>query len=207
LDLVGVIGQRVGRDHLHRMEGRAIREMHERDAGLGVAARAHPALDGDGRVLRRLSGQDGANVELGSVHRARVTEAKRPCPDALQPRRSRCCRRRTSIGERVHDRALRRILTQLWPDRRDCVLNLGMSTPAPTSNGVTDHSSVVSFDTTGWTGHGLVTTGASRSASTAGSREGRGQAEIADRRVRESWPWKSRRARRNQSDSQSKIKL
>ena len=70
-DLVGVVGQRVGRDHLHRMERRAVREVHERDAGLGVAPRAHPALDRDGRVLRRLAGQDRAHVELALVHAAR----------------------------------------------------------------------------------------------------------------------------------------
>ena len=48
--LVGVVGERVGRHHLHRMERRAVREVHERDAGLGVAPCAHPALDGDRRV-------------------------------------------------------------------------------------------------------------------------------------------------------------
>ena len=67
-DLVGVVRQRVRRDHLHRMERRAVRQVHERDAGLGVAPGAHPALDRDRRVLRRLAGQDRAHVELAVVH-------------------------------------------------------------------------------------------------------------------------------------------
>ena len=81
-DLVGVVRQRVGRDHLHRVEARAVREMDERDAGLGVAPRAHPALDGDGSVGRRLAGEDGADVECGFGHESRLAERPRSCPAA-----------------------------------------------------------------------------------------------------------------------------
>ena len=43
-DLVRVVGQRVRRDHLHRMEARPVGHVDERDAGLGVAPRADPSL-------------------------------------------------------------------------------------------------------------------------------------------------------------------
>ncbi len=56
-DLVGVVGQRVGRDHLHRMERRSVGQMHERNAGFRVAPRAHPAFDRDRRVVGRLAGR------------------------------------------------------------------------------------------------------------------------------------------------------
>ncbi len=80
-DLVGVIGQRVRRHHLHRMERRSVGQVHERDAGLRVAPGAHPAFDRDRRVRRRLAGQDRAHAELALVHRARVTQAEQACPE------------------------------------------------------------------------------------------------------------------------------
>ncbi len=51
--LIRVVGKRVGRHHLDRMEAGAVGHVDEGDAGLRIAPRAHPALDGDGRVLRR----------------------------------------------------------------------------------------------------------------------------------------------------------
>ena len=67
-DLVGVVGQRVGRDHLHRMERRSVGQMHERNAGLRIAPGAHPAFDGDGCVRRRRAGEDRADVEFRIAH-------------------------------------------------------------------------------------------------------------------------------------------
>ncbi len=57
-DLVGVIRQRVRRDHLQRMERRSVGQVHEGNAGLRVAPGAHPAFDRHRRVLRRLAGED-----------------------------------------------------------------------------------------------------------------------------------------------------
>ena len=67
-DLIGVIGQRARRDHLHRMERRSVRQVHERNARLRVPPGAHPAFDRDRGVLRRLAGQDSAHVALVLVH-------------------------------------------------------------------------------------------------------------------------------------------
>ena len=67
-DLVGIIGQRVRRDYLNRMERRSVRQVHERNAGLGIAPSAHPAFDRDRRIRRRLAGQDLARAELFLVH-------------------------------------------------------------------------------------------------------------------------------------------
>ena len=69
-DLVGVIGQGVRRDDLHRVERRPVRYVHERNPRLRVAPRAHPAFDCDRRILRRLAGQDLAPAELSLVHRS-----------------------------------------------------------------------------------------------------------------------------------------
>jgi hypothetical protein len=53
---------------LHRMKYGAVRDVHERDAGLGISSRAHPAFDGDRLVFRRLPGEDFANAELLLFH-------------------------------------------------------------------------------------------------------------------------------------------
>ena len=67
-NLVVVIGQRVRRDHLKRMERRAVGQMHEGNAGLGVAPGAHPAFDRDGPIRRRLAGQNGVYVISRILH-------------------------------------------------------------------------------------------------------------------------------------------
>ncbi len=79
-DLALVIGQGVRRDDLHRVEGRPVRQVHERDARLRVPPRTHPSFDRDRRVRRRLAGQDLAPAELSLFHRSRVTQAARACP-------------------------------------------------------------------------------------------------------------------------------
>ena len=40
-----VVGERVGRDDLHRVEAGAVGDVDEGNAGLGIAAGAHPAPD------------------------------------------------------------------------------------------------------------------------------------------------------------------
>src|SRR5678815_5547609 len=47
------------------MEGRAVGDVDERDAGLRVAPRAHPAAHRDRRVLGRATGE---NLAYGEVH-------------------------------------------------------------------------------------------------------------------------------------------
>ena len=64
------------------MERRAVRQVHERDARLGVAPGAHPALDRDRCVARRLAGQDCADVEIIAAHEAQSRAGERPCPAA-----------------------------------------------------------------------------------------------------------------------------
>ena len=81
-DLVGVVRQRVGRDHLDGIEARAVGEVDERDAGLGIAPGADPALEGDGGVGGSLAGEDGADVECGFGHESRLAERPRSCPAA-----------------------------------------------------------------------------------------------------------------------------
>ena len=83
-DLVGVIGQRVRRDHLHRMERRSVRQVHERNAGLRVAPGAHPALDRDRRVRRRVAGQDLAHAELCSCPSIESYPGGAACPAIQQ---------------------------------------------------------------------------------------------------------------------------
>ena len=60
-NVVGVIRERVRRDDLERMKRRAVGEVHEGNAGLGVAPCAHPAFDGDRHVLRRRAGENFAH--------------------------------------------------------------------------------------------------------------------------------------------------
>src|SRR6185295_14736229 len=62
-DLLFVVRQVLRRDHLDRVERGAVREMDEREAGLGIAPRAHPAFQRDRGVLRRAPGE---NVGAGS---------------------------------------------------------------------------------------------------------------------------------------------
>ena len=50
-DLVGVVGQRIRRDHLHRMERGSVRHVHERNARLRVTTRAHQPLTVTGASL------------------------------------------------------------------------------------------------------------------------------------------------------------
>ena len=57
-DLVGVIGQRVRRHHLHRMKARAVGNVHEGNAGFRIAAGAHPALERDRGIRGRAAGED-----------------------------------------------------------------------------------------------------------------------------------------------------
>ena len=61
-DLVGVVRQRVRHDRLHRMEARAVRNVHERDAGLRVAPRADPAA-------QRRPARPSARGRRGFAHR------------------------------------------------------------------------------------------------------------------------------------------
>ena len=58
-----VVRQVPGRHHLDRVERGAVGEMDEREAGLGIAPRAHPAFQRDRGVLRRAPGE---NVGAGS---------------------------------------------------------------------------------------------------------------------------------------------
>src|SRR4051812_14442560 len=66
---VGIVGERVRRDDLHRMKRRAVGEMDERDAGLRVAPRAHPAAHGDRRVLGRPPGEHFTYTQERGFHR------------------------------------------------------------------------------------------------------------------------------------------
>ncbi len=107
-DLIGVIGQGVGRDDLHRMKRRSVGDVHERDARLRVAPGAHPAPGRDRRVLRRLAGQDFAPAELSLVHRSyRMDHPVKygvpgrnfePATHSL----GNCCSIRLSYGDRIH---------------------------------------------------------------------------------------------------------
>ncbi len=63
--LVGIVRERARRDDLHRMERRTVGDVHERDAGLRIAARAHPALQRDGVVFRRAARKNVRTSELG----------------------------------------------------------------------------------------------------------------------------------------------
>ena len=69
--LAFVIRQRIRRDDLQRVEGRSVRQVDKRNAGPRVAPRAHPALDRDRRVRRRLAGQDLAHAEAVVLHQFR----------------------------------------------------------------------------------------------------------------------------------------
>ena len=64
LHFARIVRQRVRRHHLHRMEARAIREVDERDAGLRIAPRAHPAADRDRTIARRAAAEDVAQAKL-----------------------------------------------------------------------------------------------------------------------------------------------
>ena len=63
-ELIGVVGERGGRHHLHRMKAGAVGNVHEGDPRLRIAAGAHPALERD-RGIRR--GVAGENVEATTV--------------------------------------------------------------------------------------------------------------------------------------------
>jgi hypothetical protein len=54
-----IVRQCRGRHDLHRMESGPIRYVDEREAGLGVAPRPHPAGDRDGRVGAGVAVEDG----------------------------------------------------------------------------------------------------------------------------------------------------
>ena len=74
-----VVRQRVRRDDLDRVEARAVvtRATNEMP-GLRVAPGAHPALDRDRRVRRRLAGQDRAHAECCLVHGSRLSRRSNP---------------------------------------------------------------------------------------------------------------------------------
>src|ERR1700681_3372900 len=62
-DLVGVVAKRVGRDDLNGIETGAVGDIYEGNAGLRIAPRPHPALDGDRRVLRRAASENSRATE------------------------------------------------------------------------------------------------------------------------------------------------
>ena len=52
------------RDDLHRMETRAVGEIDEGNARLGIAPGTHPALDGDGLIGRGFAAENLLNAEF-----------------------------------------------------------------------------------------------------------------------------------------------
>ena len=56
-DLISVIGQRTGCYHLDRMKTRPVRQVDERDSGLGISSRTDPALDRNRCIDWRLGSQ------------------------------------------------------------------------------------------------------------------------------------------------------
>ena len=67
-----VIGQGVRRHHLQRVERRAVRKVHEGNAGPRVPPGAHPAFDRDRGVVVSLACQKLAHAEICLVHEPRV---------------------------------------------------------------------------------------------------------------------------------------
>jgi hypothetical protein len=63
-DLDSVVRQRGRRDDLNRVEAGAVRDIDEGNARLRIAPRAHPALDGNGLIGRRLTAENLLNAEF-----------------------------------------------------------------------------------------------------------------------------------------------
>ena len=76
--LVRIVGQRIRRHHLHGVETRAIGNVHEGDAGLGIAPRAHPTLQSDRRVVGRAPRQNVRTSQRG--HRRPLLEKSIAAP-------------------------------------------------------------------------------------------------------------------------------
>jgi len=98
-----IVDERIGHDDLHRMKGGAVGQMHKRNAGLGIPARAHPTPDDDrcfpGRATRKnVRATKNRHKEAPSGRMSmRATKRRRSAHDAFLDashalcQTSRCC--------------------------------------------------------------------------------------------------------------------
>ena len=123
-DIVRVVRQRVRHDRLDRMEARAVRHVHERDAGLRVAPRADPAFQRDRRVGRRATGED-LRASVGSHGRNPINSRSR----------ARCAvfRAARGAGRRRRERSARRGSAAVHS--RSAPVRAGTASPMPTGSG------------------------------------------------------------------------